>query len=81
MEILNKEGKLEKMKFEPKIPKKKVDFEFQQIGIELEPYYGKAIWPIFYKFHLEKIKDAHKVCTKKGITNIKYLIGVMKKLK
>lgn len=81
MEITNKEGKFSEFVYSPKKSEKKIDFEFQQLGIELEPLYGKAIWPMFYKWPLVKIKDAHKVCMSRGITKIPFLIGVMKKLK
>lgn len=80
MEIL-KDGKLFEIKYEPAKAEKRVDFEFQQVGIELEPFYGKAIWPMFYKYQLVKILDAHKVCVKNKIFTLAYLIGVMKKLK
>lgn len=84
MEIINRDNKIEKFVFSEKAfkaKKKKIDYEFQQLGIELEPLYGKAIWAMFYKWPLVKIKDAHKVCVNKGITKIPFLIGVMKNLK
>lgn len=81
MEIITKQNKIEKFEFKPVESKRKVDFEFQQIGIELEPFYGKVIWSLFYKYPLVKIRDAHKVCVERGIITVKYLIGVMKNLK
>lgn len=80
MEII-KDGKLESFKFETKKSEKKIDFEFQQLGIELEPFYGKVIWSMFYRYPLVKIQDAHKVCVERGITKLAFLIGVMNKLK
>ena len=80
MKLITKDNKIIELKYEPKISTKKVDFEFQQVGIELEPLYGKGIWQMFHKYSLVKIKDAHKVCVKKGITKISFLVGVIKRL-
>jgi len=57
--------------------------EWQVLGKELEPIYGKGIYVIFHKvgFTESKIRDAHKICQQKGITKIGYLIGVIKRLK
>ncbi len=58
------------------------EFEFQEVGVELEPYYGKLIWTVFYRADAteRRVREAHKVCLKKKIFNIAYLIGVMKRL-
>lgn len=63
--------------------KTKHKHEFQELGQMLEPIYGKGIWAMFYKvgFTEYKIRKAHEICFKKGITKLGYLIGVVKKLK
>ena len=62
--------------------KDKIQFEFQEIGKQLEPFYGKLIWTLFYKpgFTEFKIRKAHEIAQERGIKDIKYLIGIIKKL-
>lgn len=66
----------------PEIKKDKVQFEFQELGMELQPIYGKAIWTLFYRpnFTEFKIRKAHAIAQEKGINTIGYLIGIIKKL-
>ena len=59
---------------------RKVEFEFQALGLEMEPYYGKAVWGLFYKHPVPKIRDAHKIAIERGHTELAYLIGILKKL-
>ncbi len=56
--------------------------EFQELGVLLEPVYGKAIWPLFYKpgFTEYKIREAHRIASERGIKKIGYLIGIVKRL-
>lgn len=67
---------------EKPVKTQRIDFEFQALGVELEPFYGKAIWPLFYKkgFTEVKIREAHEIAKKRGITKLPYLIGIIKKL-
>lgn len=60
----------------------KVDFHFQALGLELEPFYGKVIWSLFYKANVteDKVRRAHEIAVKKGKVNYGYLYGVIKKL-
>lgn len=60
----------------------KHDYEFQELGSELEPIYGKGIWALFYKdgFTEHKIREAHKIAEKRGVRELRYLIGIIKKL-
>lgn len=80
-----KEGKtLKKPVFEiKKASKRKIDYSFQELGIEMQDYFTSAkkslIWSLFYKFREDKIRDAFKVCKEKGIQNIAYLMGILKK--
>jgi len=78
MEI-NKEQYLSRFKKQ----KNKIDFEFQELGLELEPFYGKVIWSLFHKVGMteQKIRDAHKIAEKRGVTKFPYLLGIIKNLK
>ena len=60
----------------------KVAYEFQALGLELQPIYGKAIWSLFYKqgFTESKIRRAAEIAKKRNIQTIGYLIGIIKKL-
>lgn len=74
---------LEKFKPETARAGPKVDFEFQAIGLELQPYYGKKIWSLFYKPGMteDKVRRAHEIAKKRGVMKYGYLIGVLKNLK
>ena len=63
--------------------KTKHKYEYQELGTELEPYYGKRIWQLFYRvgFTEYKIRKAHEQCLKYKKTNIGYLITVIKNQK
>ena len=58
------------------------DFQFQEVCTELQPFYGKAIWTLPYKNGVTefKIREAHKIAKKRGITKFPYLVGIIKKL-
>ena len=49
-----------------------IDHEFQKIGKELEPIFGKRIWADFHRsgYTEAKIKAAFEICKKRG--KIKY---------
>lgn len=81
MEYINKDNKILPLEIKLERETRRIDFEFQALGVELQPIYGKAIWALFYKFPMSKIKDAVKICEKRGITKLPYLIGVIKHLK
>lgn len=72
------EERIESQKTGPKI-----DFEFQELCLELQPIYGKRIWTLPYKvgYTEKKIRKAHEIAMKKGILKINYLIGIINKLK
>jgi hypothetical protein len=63
---------------------KGVEYEFQEIGKDMTDYFSqshsKLIWSLFYKHKLQDIKYAFKVCQDKGITNIRYLLGILKNI-
>ena len=59
---------------------KKVDYPFQEIGLELEEWFGQKCWFVFYKpeADLDKVKNALEICKTKEIKNIGYLLGILK---
>lgn len=79
MDSLFKDFKIEELKPDKK---DKVQFEFQELGLLLEPIYGKVIWSLFYKPWANefKIRKAHEIAQSRGITKLSYLIGIIKKL-
>jgi hypothetical protein len=64
------------------INKKKPKYEYVELCEELEKIYGKQIWalPRRIGYTEYKIREAHKRCVEKGIINIKYLVGIIKKM-
>jgi hypothetical protein len=63
-------------------PTTKHQHEFQEVCEQLEPIYGKVIWtlPHLPGVNEHKIKEAHKIAVKRGITRYGYLKGIIKKL-
>lgn len=66
--------------FKEKHKGKKVDFEFQEIGLELNKWFGQNCFWILSKpeSELQKVKYALKVCQEKKIKKIGYLLGILK---
>jgi len=62
-----------------KTHREKIEHEFQEVGIELEKYFGKGLWWLFYKYHLDSIKKAFAICKKNDIKNPNYLLGCLKR--
>lgn len=56
--------------------------EYQELCEELQPIYGKGVWTIPHlPFATEyKIREAHRIASRRGITKLAYLIGIVKKL-
>lgn len=66
----------------PEAKESKFSFEFQELGVLLEPIYGRGIWGLFYKqgFTEWKIKEAHRIASERGIQKLGYIIGIVKRL-
>lgn len=62
-----------------KVSKRK-DHEFQIIGKTISDFVGEPAYWIFTKYDHGKIKQAFLIAEKRNIRNLKYLIGVIKKL-
>jgi hypothetical protein len=86
MQIYTQDGKYHDTLFEmPKVAKK-IDYDYQELGVRMQEYFGNKeasrIWSMFWKvqFPVLKVEDAFKICQQKGIKNINYLFGILKKL-
>ncbi len=77
------EKKIEKRaeNFKKKHGNRKIDHRFQEIGLELQEWFGGNPWFIFYKPEatIDKIKRAFEICKKKQIKSIGYLLGIIQK--
>lgn len=74
-------SKLLKEKTPPK--ETKVEYEFQEIGLELQKYFGmKNVFFVFYKpwGKVSNVRHALKVCKEKNIKAFPYFVGILKKL-
>ena len=61
--------------------KRKIDYEFQEVGLEMKEWFGGNVFWIFYRpeAELNKVKEAFKICKEKGIKKVDYLLGVLSK--
>jgi hypothetical protein len=61
---------------------KGIDYEFQQLGRELEPIFGKRIWAMFHepKGTEANVRRAYDICKQRGIVTFAYFRGVLKRL-
>lgn len=65
-------------------PLKKIDYEFQQLGLEMQEWFPKkdwkTIWIIFHRkgFTESLIRDAFLECKKRKVKGIGYLIAIVK---
>ena len=62
------------------LSKHKIDYEYQEIGVEMSKYFKENIWWIFHKYPYPDIRQAFKVCREKGIYTIGYLREVLKRI-
>lgn len=86
MEVLSRSGHLEKVVIQPSAKKsaKKIDHEFQAVGVEMQNHFGKEcskrIWPLFYKYPLGRIKDAWLAYQKGNVKSFDYFCGILHKI-
>jgi hypothetical protein len=61
---------------------KGIEHEFQQLGKELEPIFGKRIWADFHRAGVTeaKIRRAYEICKERGKLSYAYFRGVLKNL-
>ena len=71
------------LKNRKEVPVKKIDHEFQSLGLELQEWFPKkdwkVIWTIFYRkgFTESLIRDAFLECKKRKVKGIGYLIAIV----
>lgn len=69
----------EKLKnYKIKKSKAKINFSYQELGIELQKYFKTNTWWIFSRYEEWKIRDAFKICKEKGISSVNYLLGILR---
>lgn len=56
----------------------KIDYPYQELGIEMQRFFGRNIWYLFYKYKEDDIREAFTVCERKGKRSVPYLIGIIK---
>jgi hypothetical protein len=63
----------------------KIEYGFQELGVEMQEYfkpkYPSEVWALFYKYPEGLIRDSFKRCKKRGNTNVRYLVGIIKRCK
>jgi hypothetical protein len=61
---------------------KGIEHEFQQLGKELEPIFGKRIWAVFHmpKGTEANVRRAYEICKQRGKTSYAYFCGVLRNL-
>lgn len=66
----------------PEKPRSKHEYEYQELCSELEPIYGKLVWTLPHRKGVTeyKLREAHKIATKRNTFTIPYLYGIIKKL-
>ena len=77
-----KVSKYEKQKKE--LVKHRIDHSFEELGITMQQHFPKSqwgwMWSLFTKYLERDIRQAFKVCQEKKIHELKYLIGVLKRI-
>jgi len=81
LELGNYKALLQKRKtaFDEKHEGKKVEYEYQEVGIEMQKFFKQNIWFLFTKYDLNDIKYAFDQCKKYEKPHIGYLLAVIKK--
>jgi hypothetical protein len=61
---------------------KGIEHEFQALGKELEPIFGKRIWAVFHtpKGTEANVRRAYEICKKRGKVKYDYFRGVLRNL-
>ncbi len=65
--------------FEKKMGGKKVDYEFQEVGLELEKWFNRKLYWIFYRSwgEISEVRAALKICKEKNIRDANYLLAIL----
>lgn len=60
--------------------KHKIDYEYQEIGIEMSKYFKENIWWLFSKYPYPKIRQAFKKRQEEGVYKISHLLSDLKRI-
>ena len=64
--------------FSKKTEGKKVDHSYQELGIEMQRFFGRNIWYLFYKYKEQDLRDAFEICKRNNKKSVGYLIGIIR---
>lgn len=56
----------------------KANYRYQELGLEMQPYFKQNIWWLFHKYHEDDIRFAFEQCKKYEKFHIGYIISVIK---
>jgi hypothetical protein len=59
--------------------KQKIDYEYQELGVEMQQHFGRNIWWLFWKHDINDLRYAFDICKKNDIKEVNYLIGCIKR--
>ena len=74
MDLGNYEALLEKRRNQ----NKGVDYRFQELGKEMQKYFNKNIWYLFYRYKEEDLRLAFEECKRYNKPYVPYLIKIIK---
>jgi len=61
-------------------PKRNFNAEWEVLADEMTDYFRENCYWLFYKKEDWKIRNAFKICKKKRISSLKYLMGILRKI-
>lgn len=67
----------------PKEQKIDIEYEYQQLGLEMQAHFGKdhrsKIWPLFHspRYNISIIRESWFVYLKTGKTSFRYFMGIL----
>lgn len=57
----------------------KIEFEFQELGIEMKKYFGRNLfWVFSMDYSVDDIRRAFNICKERDVKNYAYLLGILK---
>ena len=64
--------------FKERTEGKRIDHSFQELGIEMQKYFNRNIWHLFYKYKEQDLREAFAICQRNDKKSVGYLIGVIR---
>ena len=57
---------------------KRIEHSFQELGIEMQRYFGRNIWHLFYKYKEQDLREAFAICQRNEKKSVGYLLGIIR---